>query len=124
MSFLHVLGDALHIGEAVAPGVVTAINPAAGAVVGLVVQAVTQAEQAGGTGAQKKAAAVQAVAPAAVGAVNAILQAKGSSAAVDPAQVSTAVGSLVDGVVGLLNSVQPSGTPATPSGTGTAATAS
>jgi molybdopterin biosynthesis enzyme MoaB len=129
MSFLSVLGAALHIGEAVAPSVATAINPAAGALVGLVIHAVTEAEQTGGTGPQKREAALQAVLPAATGVVNAVLQAKGASASVNSTQLSTAVGVLIDGTVALLNSIQHTGAaaaaatgaapsaPATPAGT-------
>ena len=106
MSFLKVLGGALKVGQAVAPTVATAVNPAAGALVGLIVNSVTQAEQAGGTGAQKKAAVVQDVLPVATTLVVAALQARNAKAQVDPAHLSSAVGSMVDGVVSLMNSVQ------------------
>jgi hypothetical protein len=106
MSFLKKLGGALNVGQAVAPTVATAINPAAGALVGLIVHAVTQAEQAGGTGAQKKAAAVQDVLPVATTLVTAALQARADKAQINPTQLSSAVGSMVDGVVALMNSVQ------------------
>ena len=115
------IGDAnsggLAMGIAVHTDIATAINPAAGALVGLVIHAVTEAEQTGGTGAQKREAALQAVLPAATGVVNAVLQAKGANASVNSTQLSTAVGSLIDGTVALLNSVQHTGTTATASGT-------
>ena len=106
MSFLKTLGKVLHAGEAIAPTVATAINPAAGALISLVVSSVTQAEQAGGTGATKKAQVVKDVTPAATAIIGAVLQAKGTNTGLDAAQVNSAVGSLVDGVVALLNSVQ------------------
>lgn len=118
MSFLNVLGKVLNVGGAVAPTVASAVNPAAGALVGLVVNAVTQAEQAGGTGAQKKAAVMQSVVPAAAGVVGAALQAKGSNPSLNSTQLTSAVSSLVDGTVSLLNSVQ------SPATTSTAASAS
>jgi hypothetical protein len=103
MSFLSALKGILHVGEAVAPTVATAINPAAGAIVSLAVNAVTQAEQKGGTGPEKKAAVMSQVLPAAEGIVNAVLQAKGVK--VNATQLSTSVSNIVDGVVALLNSV-------------------
>ena len=106
MSFLSVIGKVLRVGEAVGPGVATAINPAAGALIGLVVNSVTQAEQAGGTGAAKKAQVVKDVTPAATAIVSTVLQAKGANVGLNSAQLNTAVSSLVDGVVALLNSVQ------------------
>ena len=107
MGFLNVLGKVLKVSEAVGPSVATAINPAAGALVSLVVHSVTEAEQAGGTGAEKKVAAVKSVLPAATSVVTAAIQAKNPKAQLDPAQLSNAVGNLVDGVVALMNSVQP-----------------
>jgi hypothetical protein len=90
----------------VGPQTATAINPAAGALIGIVVNAVTQAEQAGGSGAAKKAAVIKSVLPVASGVVAATLQARGASANIDPNQLSTAIGGLVDGVVALMNAVQ------------------
>jgi hypothetical protein len=106
MSFLKILGKVLNIGEAMAPTVATAINPAAGALISLVLNSVTQAELTGGTGAAKKAQVVKEVTPAATAIIAAVLKSKGTTAALDPAQVNSAVGSIVDGVVALLNSVQ------------------
>ena len=106
MGFLKVLGSVLHAGVDAAPTVATAINPAAGALVGLVVHSVTQAEQAGGTGVQKKAQVMQDVLPAATGVVNAALQARNVNTQLNSTQISTAVGSMVDSVVALMNSVQ------------------
>ena len=106
MSFLSVLGKVLHVGEALAPEVATAINPAAGALVGLVVNAVTQAEQTGGTGAAKKEQVIKSVTPAALAIVSTVLQAKGGGTNINAPQLTASIGSLVDGVVALLNSVQ------------------
>jgi hypothetical protein len=106
MGFLSVIGKVLKVGEAVVPGVATAINPAAGAVISLVVNSVVQAEQTGGTGAAKKTQVVKDVLPAATAVINAVLQAKGTNVGLNSAQLNTAVGSLVDGVVALMNSVQ------------------
>jgi len=103
MSFLNVLKGILHVGEAVAPQVATAINPVAGALVGVVVNAVTQAEQKGGTGADKKDAVMKEVLPIAESIMGAVLQTKGVK--INSAQLNTAMSDIVDGVVALLNSV-------------------
>ena len=106
MSFLKILKNIVSIGEAVAPSVATVMNPAAGALVGLVVNAVTQAEQAGGSGAEKRLAVMQSLLQAATVIVNASLHAQGAKTQVDPVKLSSAIGSIVDGVVALMNSVQ------------------
>jgi hypothetical protein len=122
VSFLNVLKGILHIGEAVGPQVATAINPAAGALVGIVVNAVTQAEQKGGTGPDKKQEVMTQVLPVAESILGAVLQAKGVK--IDNAQLNTAMSNIVDGVVALMNSIggvaattaggSPSATPAAP----------
>ena len=106
MGFLSVIGKVLRVGEAVAPGVAGAINPAAGAVISLVVNSVTQAEQSGSTGAAKKAQVVKDVTPAATAIISAVLQSKGTNVGLNATQLNTAVSSMVDGVVALLNAVQ------------------
>src|SRR5262249_40033580 len=106
MSFLNVLGKIFNVTEAVGPQVATAINPAAGALVSLVVQSVAQVEQAGGSGASKKQAVMQSVLPVASNVVAATLQPRGAAANVDPTQLQNAIGGMVDGVVGLMNAVQ------------------
>src|ERR1044071_5447494 len=123
MGFLNVLKKIVKVGEAVGPTVATAINPGAGALVGLIVNAVSQAEEAGGTGPAKKAAVIAAVLPTATTILNATLQARGAKTQIDSAQLQTAVGNLVDGVVALMNSVQDPAA-ATPGGTGTLAAGS
>ena len=50
MSFLPVFREALHIGDVAAPAVGTALNPATGALIGMVIDSVTKAEEAGATG--------------------------------------------------------------------------
>lgn len=128
MSFLNVLKKIIPITEAVAPTVATAINPAAGAVASLIVSSVVQAEQAGGTGAEKKAAVIASVLPTATGIVSASLQAKGSKTQINSQQMTTAIGSMIDGIVALMNSVQTASATktaesgATTTGTGTTST--
>src|SRR5215475_1502565 len=106
MSFLNVLKIVGQVGGTVAPSVATAINPGAGALVALIVNAVVQAEEAGGTGPAKKAAVVASVLPTATTILNASLQARGAKTQIDPGQLSTAVGKIVDGIVELMNSIQ------------------
>jgi len=118
MSFLNVLKGILHIGEAVAPQVATAINPAAGALVGVVINAVTQAEQKGGTGPDKKQAVMNQVLPVAESILGAVLQTKGIK--INTTQLNTAISDIVDGVVALLNSID--GAAAAPAGGSTPAT--
>jgi hypothetical protein len=106
MSFLNVLKTVSQIGGIVGPSVATAINPGAGAIISLIVTAVAQAEEAGGTGSAKKAAVVASVLPTATTILSASLQARGGKTQIDPGQLSTAIGKIVDGVVDLMNSVQ------------------
>jgi len=113
MSFLNVLKKVVKVSEAVGPAVATAINPGAGALVGLIVNAVAQAEEAGGTGPAKKAAVIASVLPTATTILNATLQARGAKSQIDSTQLQTALGNIVDGVVALMNSVQEPGTTTT-----------
>jgi hypothetical protein len=106
MSFLNVLKTVGQVGGIVGPSVATAINPGAGAIVSLVVTAVAQAEEAGGTGPAKKAGVVASVLPTATTILTASLQARGVKTQIDPGQLSSSIGKIVDGVVDLMNSVQ------------------
>ena len=54
MNVVEALGKVLQVGEAAAPIVATAVNPAAGAPVNVVLDAVTKAEATGGSGVAKK----------------------------------------------------------------------
>lgn len=106
MGFLKVLGAVAKVGEAIAPAAITAVNPAAGAITGLVLNAVVKAEQAGGTGPEKRQQVVQQLAPMVAPMVASIMQAAGSKVQVDPNGVNQAVGQIADGIVALLNSMQ------------------
>jgi hypothetical protein len=106
VSFLSTFAKVLKIGGSVAPGIITAVNPAAGAITSLVVNAVIQAEEAGGSGPEKKQAVMAQVAPMVAPMVGAIMQATGSKVIVDPAGVNQALSQTVDGVVALLNAIK------------------
>ena len=85
MSFASVVSSILHIGEDVAPEVASSLfSPAAGALVSLVLNGVTSAEQSGNTTEQT----IQDLIPAATGIVNSVMQAKGASVSINPAQLS------------------------------------
>jgi hypothetical protein len=117
MGFLKVLSGILKVGEAIAPAVVTSVNPAAGAITSLVVSAVVKAEQAGGTGPEKRQQVMTQLAPMVAPMVASIMQAAGSKVQVDPNGVNQAVGQIVDGVVALLNSMQAPAAQKTSTGT-------
>ena len=106
MSFMSVLGHIMKIGGSVAPAAITAVNPAAGAITSLVVSAVIKAEEAGGSGPEKKKQVLQQLGPMVAPMVGTIMQAAGSKVSVDPAGVNTALSQIVDGVVALLNSLR------------------
>jgi hypothetical protein len=116
MSFLSKLKDILKVGEKVAPTVVTAINPAAGAITGLILNAVAKAEQTGASGADKKKQVVAEVLPSVAPVVNAVLASSGAKVNLDTAGVTSGVGQIVDGVVSLLNSMQAPAAAATGTG--------
>jgi hypothetical protein len=104
MSFKSVVGSILHIGDAVAPEVASAVfSPAAGALVGLVLNGITSAEQSGNTTEQT----VQDLLPAATSIVNTVLEAKGASVNIDPTQLSNALTQLAAGLASLAASVTP-----------------
>ena len=79
MSFLSVLKKIGKVGEAVAPVAVTAINPAAGAITGMVVNAVVKAEESGGSGPEKKQKVMSEVLPMVGPLVTAVLQSAGAT---------------------------------------------
>lgn len=106
MGFLSVFSKILKAGETVAPAVLTAVNPAAGAITSLVVSAVIKAEQAGGEGSDKKEQVMAQLAPMVAPMVASILQASGSKVTVDPAGVNQAISQMVEGVVALLNALK------------------
>jgi len=106
MSFLKVFANIVKVGSAIAPNAATAVNPAAGAITSLVVNAVIKAEQAGGSGAEKKQQVMAQVAPVVAPMVAAIMQAAGSKVTVDPDGVNRAISQTVDGMVALLNAIQ------------------
>jgi len=85
---------------------VTAINPAAGAITGLILNSVAKAEQTGSSGADKKKQVVAEVLPSVAPIVNAVLASSGAKVNLDAAGVNNGVGQIVDGVVSLLNSMQ------------------
>ena len=118
MSFLSVLGDIAKIGQAVAPEV-TAINSAAGAITQQVVNGVILAEQIGGKGADKKQQVINGVLPVVQPLLNTILQSTGTKVTTNSQGVNTAVDQLVEGVVGLFNSMQAGARATTASGAAT-----
>jgi len=104
MSFLSIAGSILRVGDAVAPEVASAMfSPAAGALVGLVLNGITSAEQSGNTTEQT----VQDLLPAATSIVNTVLQAKGASVTIDPAQLSNALTQLASAMSLLAGAVKP-----------------
>jgi hypothetical protein len=118
MNILKALGAIAKVGEAVAPIAVTAVNPAAGAITSLVLNAVVKAEQAGGTGPQKREQVLASLGPMVAPLVASIMQAAGSKVKVDPNGVNQAVGQIADGIVALLNSMQVPAGQATTAGQG------
>ena len=112
MSFLTVLSKVLSATEALAPTVANAINPAAGAIVNVVVSSVARVEQAGGTGASKKEAVMAEVMPLLLPLLTAVLKSSRANVNLNPDGIREAASQIVDGVVALLNAVQPSATPA------------
>lgn len=107
MGLRSILGDVVKVGGIAAPEVVTALNPAAGAITQLLVNSIIKAEQSGGDSTAKKQQVVNSVLPAVEPTLNTMLQtAAGGKASVDSQGANDAVGQLVDGFVKLLNSVQ------------------
>ena len=107
MSFASVVSSILHIGEDVAPEVASSLfSPAAGALVTLVLNGVTNAEQTGNSTGQT----IQDLIPAATGILNSVMQAKGASVAIDPAQRSTALAQMATALGSLAGSVTPAST--------------
>jgi hypothetical protein len=124
MSFLTTLGKILKAGQLAAPTVVTAINPAAGAITGIILNAVVKAEQSGASGPDKKKQVVAEVLPTIGPLVSAVLGASGATVNLNSAGVTNAVGEIVDGVVALLNAIETPTAATTGSGAGSVATGS
>jgi hypothetical protein len=113
MSFLNALGKILKVADTAAPAAISAINPAAGAITGLVLNSVVKAEQAGGTGPAKKEQVLNEVLPAVNPLIATVLQASGVTANMSGPGVEAGIGQMVDGVVTLLNAIQtPAAAPA------------
>lgn len=113
MSFIDTLGKILKVADTVAPAAVSAINPAAGAITGLVLNSVVKAEQAGGTGPAKKQQVLNEVLPAVGPLIGTVLEASGVKANMNGPGLQDAIGQMVDGVVALLNAIQtPAAAPA------------
>jgi hypothetical protein len=123
MSFLSTLGKIAKIGQVVAPGVVTAINPAAGAITGLVVNAVVKAEETGGSGSSKKQQVMNEVLPSIGPLVSTILASSGAKVNLNSAGVTNAASQIVDGVVALLNAIEAPAAATTGKGPGSSAAA-
>ena len=104
MSFASVVSSILHVGGDVAPEVASAFfSPAAGALVSLVLNGVTSAEQSGNTPEQT----VQDLIPAATGILNSVMQAKGANVSINSAQLSTALTQMASALSSLAASVTP-----------------
>ena len=104
MGILSVVQDVLHLGEAVAPEVASSVfSPAAGALVALVLNGITKAEQGGNTTEET----VLVLLPAATAIVNAVLQQRGASVTINSGQLSTALSQIAAGLSSLANSVTP-----------------
>ena len=102
MSFASVVSGILHIGEDVAPEVASALfSPAAGALVGMVLNGITNAEQNGNTTEQT----VQDLIPAATGIINSVMQAKGATVNVNAGQLSSALTQMASALSALAGSV-------------------
>jgi len=113
MSFLSVLGTVAKIGEtAAAPAAVSAINPAAGLITSLVINAVIKAEQRGGTGSAKKQQVLAELLPVITPIVGTLVQTSNPKVSINPEGVNQAISQIVDGVVSLLNAVQAQATSA------------
>jgi hypothetical protein len=106
MSFLTTLGKILKVGEVVGPSVVTTINPAAGAITGLILNAVVKAEKTGGSGAEKKKQVVAEVLPTVGPLVNAVVASSGAKVNLDSAGATNGISQIVDGIVALLNAME------------------
>jgi hypothetical protein len=104
MGFLDVLGKVTKIGESFAPA--AAINPAAGLIMNLVVNAVIKAEQGGGTGPTKKQEVIQELIPVITPLVATLIPSSGGRTSINSEGLTQAVSQIVDGVVALLNAVQ------------------
>jgi len=106
VKFLDVLGRVAKGAQVVAPAVIPAINPAAGAITQIVLNAVVRAEEAGGTGVNKKQAVMTEVLPIVTPLLTTLLATSGKNLNLNAEGVSDAVGEIVEGVVKLLKAVE------------------
>jgi hypothetical protein len=106
MGFLDTLRKITKIGQVVAPGVITAINPAAGAITGLIINAVVKAEESGGSGPGKKQQVMDEVLPIVAPLVSTVLASSGAKVNLNSTGVNNSVSQIVDGVVSLLNAME------------------
>ena len=106
MSFLDTLRKITKISQVVAPGVITAINPAAGAITGVIINAVVKAEESGGSGAGKKQQVMDEVLPIVGPLVSTVLASSGAKVNLNSTGVINSVSQIVDGVVSLLNAME------------------
>jgi hypothetical protein len=106
VKFLDILGHIAKGAQAVAPVVIPAINPAAGAITQLVLSAVVRAEEAGGSGSAKKQQVLAEVLPIATPLLTTMLSASGRNVNLNQQGVSDAVGQIIEGVVSLLKAVE------------------
>jgi hypothetical protein len=121
MSFLSTLRGITKVGEVVAPSVVTAINPAAGAITGVIVNAVVKAEETGGSGPGKKQEVMDEVLPIVGPLVSTLLASSGAKVNLNSAGVTNSVSQIVDGVVSLLNAIEAPAAAMTGTGRGSSA---
>lgn len=106
MRFLDILGRVTKGAQAVAPLVVPAINPAAGVITQLVLNAVVRAEETGGSGSTKKEAVMREVLPVVTPLLTTLLATSGKNVNLNAGGVNEAVSEIVEGVVKLLKAVE------------------
>ena len=109
MGFLNVLKKVLHIADDAVVPVAQIIDPPLGNILKVVLDKATSVEAAlgDGTGTQKKQQVVAAVVPIATDLLNNALKDKNATnQTIDQTKLTAAIGTLVDAVVGTLNSVQ------------------
>jgi hypothetical protein len=105
MKFLEILGNIAKRAQTVAPAVIPAVSPAAGAITQLVLNAVVKTEQAGGDGPAKKERVMAEVAPTVIPLLTTLLKASGKNVNFDAQGVSAALAQIVEGVVMLLKAI-------------------
>ena len=106
MRFLDILGRVAKGAKVAAPLVAPAISPAAGAITQIVMNAVIRAEEAGGTGANKKKVVMAEVLPIVAPLLTTMLATSGKNVNLNAEGVNDSVSQIVEGVVKLLNAVE------------------